>query len=244
MIWNDLSLHHVFSCSLLVIIRSCEWSDGPPEEGVTQSQAFTPVSTIYVGKPWTWWSKDREGLRVASTVNGHRHRISPLPFKQLTCALVDGLKVVAAISSIWERLLGCETAVSHWQQITSSRICFKNSELDIQSILGGNTLVRVRGCAIPQLATLLIYLSNVFFLKDIIIQGLIHISFVNKYINKYSRRNQSVLIKRSTGDTYSDTGNPVVQGPIGTGCINDIAGLTRSGNLSDGGLSSWRYCLT
>lgn len=83
--WNYLSLHHIFSCSLLVIIRSCEWSDGPPEEGVTQPQAFTTVSTIYVGKPWTWWSKDREGLRVASTVNGHRHRISPLPFKQLIC---------------------------------------------------------------------------------------------------------------------------------------------------------------
>lgn len=239
--WNDLSLHHVFSCSLLVIIRSCEWSDGPPEEGATQSQAFTPSMLGNPGRggartervlEWHQLSMDidTEYLHYHSNnwpahswwFESGRRNIFDL---RETAGLWDSSEPLAANHIIQDLLQELWT----WHPVNSG---------------WGNTLVRVRGCAILQLATLLIYLSNVFFLKDIIIQGLIHISFVNKYINKYSRRNQSVLIKRSTGDTYSDTGNPVVQGPIGTGCINDIAGLTRSGNLSDGGLSSWRYCLT
>lgn len=138
--WNDLEWS--FASPRIQLFTACHrkilWMIGWSTWRGRNSESI--LHSIYVGKPWTWWSKDREGLRVASTVNGHRHRIPPLPIKQSTLCTVDGLKVVAAISSIWERLLGCETAVSHWQQITSSRICFKNSELDIQSILGGGIL--------------------------------------------------------------------------------------------------------
>lgn len=61
--WNDLSLHHVFSCSLLVIVRSCEWSDGPPEEGATQSQSFTPSM---LGNP------GRGGARTERVLEWHQ----------------------------------------------------------------------------------------------------------------------------------------------------------------------------
>lgn len=84
--WNDLEWS--FASPRIQLFTACHrkilWMIGWSTWRGRNSESS--LHSIYVGKPWTWWSKDREGLRVASTVNGHRHRIPPLPFKQLTCA--------------------------------------------------------------------------------------------------------------------------------------------------------------